>query len=212
MAIRFTATHQKGAWGAAMTGHTLRAATAATTAMRQTVNEAKLAARAEVRKAGGLIAIKLPNVMRGEAYPRPGKVSLHPAGLVWARSDWLGILDENTVIRGKPMLWLPLPGVPRRYLGQRVRPGLFRGLMTISRPGKPPLLAIRLKATEARFGKALTPSFLKRGAAAKRGVERWVPLFVGLPAVTMPKRTDIRRAIEHAAAGLGRNYFAALNS
>ncbi len=80
-------------------------------------------------------------------------------------------------------------------------------LITIRRPGLPPLLAGKI-ATNRR-GQAnkskVTLSALRRSGQAK--ATRLQPLFVGVPQVTIPDKFDIEEIAEKLAGRLSELYF-----
>ena len=187
-------------------------AKANTEGMRDVEKLAKNSARDAVRAGGPMFRKRWPNAVRSQTYPKRGK-AMGPAALIWIRSDYAGIFETGGTIGGSPYLWLPLPGVPP-YLRQggrlkRIRPGLLRGLISIRRPGKTPMLGIRVKATEARLRGPITTSLLMRGTyegmARKRGQKikfRVIPLFVGVKASSLKKRWNVRQAVERAGLTL----------
>lgn len=209
MSVRFKLDFAKGQFAKAFADTYTPMAAAATQAMRETVEDAKQRGRQSIRAGGGDLARRWPNALRTQVYPKKG-VSAQPAGLVYIRSDYAGIFEEGATITGSPYLWVPLSTTPKRFGGKKIRPGLLANLITIRRPGKPPLLGIRVKATDARFGKALSESFLRRGTSSKRGRIRVVPLFVGIPKASIAKRWNIVQAVERAMDALPGRYYANL--
>ncbi|RUV75922.1 MAG: hypothetical protein EOR30_17065 [Mesorhizobium sp.] len=83
-------------------------------------------------------------------------------------------------------------------------------LVSIERPGKPPLLAGKI-ATNRRGSKTgkVSLSALKRGGAGAPST--LVPLFVGIDRVNIRDRFSIREITERAAARLGDLYLKHLN-
>lgn len=185
-------------------------AKANTLAMRDVAAIGKEYARAAVRKGGPGFQRRWPNAVRSKAYPEKG-ISLKPSAVVWIRSDYAGIFETGGTIPGSPYIWLPLKGVPPKYKGERTRPGNIRGLITIKRPGKPPLLGIRIKATEARASGAISTGLLSRGTAEKFTPKkrkkggtriRVIPLFVGISRASIKKKWNISDAVERAGRKL----------
>ena len=82
--------------------------------------------------------------------------------------------------------------------GKKIRPGLLRGLVSIKRPGGPPLLGIRMRVTDQRLAQKITASMLLRGPSSKRGKMRVIPLFVGVPRVTIAKKWSVYAAARKA--------------
>lgn len=178
-------------------------AEAATAAMRDTVDEAKVAGRAEI--AGGGFGPKWQNALRGDTFPRGGKASASPAGLIYSKIGYSNIFEEGGEIVGKNKLWLPLSNVPVGVTASNYRDKVGEPLHTIKRPGKPPLLAARLRATDKRVQKGVSLSMLRRGAGIRvnkqgkvirgQGTVRSVPLFVGIDLVRIAKRFNVRAAV-----------------
>jgi hypothetical protein len=185
-------------------------AAATTGAMREVELVAKQYARESVRKGGAGFRTRWPNAVRSRTFPERGKEAIGPAALIWVRSTYAGIFEKGANVRGKPYLWLPLRGVPASFQRKKIRPGLLRGLVTIRRPGKNPLLGIRVKATEARAKGPISGGLLTRGTSekskAKRGARsriRVIPLFVGIRTATITKKWDIKGAVQRAGLQLG---------
>ncbi|MBZ9705386.1 DUF6441 family protein [Mesorhizobium sp. ESP7-2] len=147
---------------------------------------AKAAARANIAQAGFSRAWQ--NTVASKVYPLD-HASARPSVLIYNKIPYSNIFEEGGGIAGHPLLWLPLKDAPPHIGKQRITPALYierRGpLFTIERPGKPPLLAARLGTSERG----------KRG-----GVKlRTVPMFVGIDAVTLRERFQVREAVEKAA-------------
>jgi hypothetical protein len=180
-------------------------ANAATLAMRETVKDAQTRARQSIRAGGPGFQSRWPNALRAKVFPERG-VSAQPAGLIYIRSNYAGLFEDGGTISGSPYLWLPLKGVPKRIGFKPLTPGRLTGLVTIRRPGKPPLLGIRVRATDARFQKGISLSMLQRGTESKRGKVRVIPLFVGIPRAEIRRRWGITRAVEKAMDALPGRY------
>ncbi|MEN6306090.1 MAG: DUF6441 family protein [Armatimonadia bacterium] len=204
--LTFTVKVAADALSKAFLGARVDFAKAATEAMREIEPSAKADAREAIRKGGPGFRGRWPNALRTQVYPKKG-VSLQPSLVMWVRSPYAGIFEKGGTIRGAPFIWLPLKGVPLRYRGERLRPGNIRGLVSIRRPGKPPLLGIRVKTSAARAEGPITTSLLSRGTAErykakKRGAKlriRVIPLFVGIRSATITKKWDISGARDRAA-------------
>jgi hypothetical protein len=123
-------------------------------------------------------------------YPPQGE-SLRPAALVFHKIRYAGVFEEGAVIGGKPLLWLPLSNVPVRR-GPAMRPSEYvrsvGPLVSVERPGSPPLLFPKYRAKRSR-----------RRAADSLARK---PLYIGLSAVQIAKRFDIKGAAQRAAAQL----------
>lgn len=155
-------------------------ADAATGAVSQASDAALTSARASIAAAGfsgfwqqGLTLKK---------YPSGGKKSINAQGWFAHKNNLAIVFQEGRVIRGKPMLWLPLKSTPAKINGRRATPANFKKagqkMFSVNRPGKRPLL----------FGA------LGKGPAT--------PLFVGIDVVTLRKQWRVYEAIEEAASKL----------
>jgi hypothetical protein len=163
-------------------------AKAATAAVREAGEVAKRNGRASIAAAG--FSRKWQNALRVNIYPPQGD-SLRPAAFVFHKIRYAGVFEDGAVIGGQPLLWLPLAGVPLRR-GRPMTPAQYARsvgpLVSVERPGKPPLL----------FAK---PRVTRRGRRGDASGER-KPLYVGLPSVAIAKRFDIKGAAQKAAAQL----------
>jgi hypothetical protein len=163
-------------------------AKAATAAVREAGEIAKRNGRASIAAAG--FSRKWQNALRVNIYPPQGD-SMRPAAFIFHKIRYAGVFEEGAVIGGKPLLWLPLPTVPLRR-GRPMTPSQYARtvgpLVTIERPGRPPLLFPKPRAG-------------RRGRRAAVDAER-KPLYVGLSTVAIAKRFDIKGAAQKAAAQL----------
>lgn len=142
--------------------------------------------------------------MRAKNFPASGDTLLPE---VWLHSqvNFLDVFTEGRHIQGNPLLWLPLPSVPpwpgdpTRQMSPRKYVESVGPLVTMKRPGKSPLLgapvAGRLKPQP--FGRFVTKARLRKGQLGGSKITI-VPLFVGVPAVTIEKRFDVEEAVRRA--------------
>jgi hypothetical protein len=162
-------------------------AKAATAAVREAGEIAKRDGRASSAAAG--FSRKWQNALRVNIYPPQGD-SMRPAAFIFHKIRYAGVFEEGAVISGQPLLWLPLPNVPLRR-GRPMTPSQYARsigpLVSVQRPGGPPLL----------FPKYRSPRGRRRRAAV--GVER-KPLYVGLSSVAITKRFNVKGAAQNAAA------------
>lgn len=186
-------------------------AKAITRAMKDVGALAKTGWKAAIA-AGGMGA-KFQGGVSMRVYPSSG-ISLSPAAQLKHHIPYANVFQEGATIlpvKGK-FLWLPLPTVPVISGGRRLPAGKYRErigfpLYTIRRPGKPPLLGANIRATGPRFLKGISLSQLKRGRnPGGRGTVRLVPLYVGVPTVTDPKKFDVISVGRDAASQLGALY------
>jgi hypothetical protein len=195
-----------GAFGRAFKGVEGTVAKAAKAAVEQMASEVKTTARANIVAAG--LGPRLARALRVDVYPRRGYASIDAAAVVRSKADYMEIFDTGGKIEGDPLLWLPLSTTPKRIKREKLTPASYRRLVgplfTINRPGHPPLLAgnIAVGRRSPRNGpkRKVSLSALRRGNAGN--ASRLVPLFVGIRATTMPKKTNIRAITEAAAAQL----------
>ncbi len=173
---------------------------AATGALHQVVDLAKQRARATIDLPGGW-----KNALRATVYPK-NNISLEPAAVIKHNIPYADVFEEGATIAGSPLLWIPLPSanIPRGPHNKQSTPAdlVAAGVELISlKNTAKPILAAVIRETDARAAKPLSRSLLKRARNAKgRGTLRVVPMFVGVPSITDPKRMDIVRAIKEAVA------------
>lgn len=164
--------------------------------------------RADIAAAG--FSKKWQNALRVNLYPEKGK-SMEPAVFVWHKIPYAGIFEDGGVVRGNPMLWLPLSGTPR-YIGrQKMTPERYAQTVgdLISFPSKTgtPLLGARVRLSGNRLAEAraggtpkLSLSLLRRqGNYGGRGVLWTVPLFFGVSAANIPDKFSIREVCERVS-------------
>jgi hypothetical protein len=75
-------------------------------------------------------------------------------------------------------------------------------LVLMWRPGKPPMLGARVSFGSAPSpGQRVTRQRLRRGIAFGRGQQfQTIPLFVGVPAITIPPKFDVDGIIKQVAS------------
>lgn len=191
-------------------------ARAATLTMRVAGDAFKQEGRANIR-AGGLSA-RFANAWRVQIFPKAG-FSIDAAVYGRHNIDYASIFQDGGTIRARRgMLWLPLPTVPKVGRGRQATPRQLTGvkLFSINRPGKPPLLAAKIRKAgvnrNSRFRGVVSLPALRAGANAEkirntakgRGKNKGgvraadakaqaitVPLFHGVKAVTLRRRFDL---------------------
>ncbi|RWF52049.1 MAG: hypothetical protein EOS50_26075 [Mesorhizobium sp.] len=208
---RFRYERKAGEFAAAMAAMKDPIAFAGTAAISEAGDIVKRQGRQDIAAAG--FSRRWQNALRVNVYPRR-KPSMNAAALIYHNIQYAGVFEEGATITGKPRLWLPLPSAPKRVGRQRMTPALYiktiGPLVSIERPGKPPLLAGKI-ATNRRGSKTgkVSLSALKRGGAGAPST--LVPLFVGIDRVNIRDRFSIREITERAAARLGDLYLKHLN-
>jgi len=176
-------------------------------AMNRVVDEAKAKGRTSI--AGGGFSGRWQNALRSRVYPNES-TPLSPAGIVWHKIKYWTAFQDGATVSGKPMLWLPLPDVPRGQGTHPLTPKQYRDrigpLRSVNRPGKPPMLVGR--GSRASITRATATKVSVRKRAVKKGaiLGEWVPLFIGVPKIVDPKRFDIRAPVKRAAEQFQRFY------
>ncbi|RVD14310.1 hypothetical protein EN749_20220 [Mesorhizobium sp. M7A.F.Ca.ET.027.02.1.1] len=208
---RFRYQKKDGEFAGAMASIKDPIAFAGTAAITEAGDIVKREGRADIAAAG--FSRKWQNALRVNVYPRR-RTSINAAALIFHKIQYAGVFDEGAIISGKPKLWLPLKDTPKRAGRSKMTPALYiktiGPLISIERPGKPPLLAGRI-ATNRRSGQAgkVTLSALRRGGKGAPSV--LVPLFIGIDRVSIRDRFSIREITERAAARLAELYLKHLN-
>ena len=163
-------------------------AKAATAAVREAGDIAKNNGRASIAAAG--FSRKWQNALRVNIYPPQGD-SLRPAAFIFHKIRYAGVFEDGAIIGGQPFLWLPLDTVPLRR-GRPMTPSQYAKsigpLVTVQRPGRPPLLFPKYRSARRR-----------RGSTSRKDRK---PLYVGLSSVAIAKRFNIKGAAQNAAAQL----------
>ena len=174
----------------------------------------KTQARADIARAG--FSKRWQNALRVDTFPRRGQVSINAAAFIFHKIPYAEVFESGATIRGKPRLWIPLEGTPKKLARERMTAKRFTeriGPLTfIDRGGKPPLLAARAALSRAQARKAkpkVSLAALRRGAAGTntgRTVVRTVPLFVGVRGIVIPKKFSVRKIIDKGVSRLAALY------
>ncbi|TIX27301.1 DUF6441 family protein [Mesorhizobium sp.] len=205
---RFRYQRKDGEFARAMVGIADPIAFAGTAAISEAGDIVKRDGRQDIAAAG--FSRKWQNALRVNVYPRR-RNSMNAAALIYHNIRYAGVFEEGATITGHPRLWLPLKDTPKRAGRQKMTPALYirtiGPLVSIERPGKPPLLAGKIANRRGKMaaGKVkVTTSALKRGGAGAPST--LVPLFIGIDRVNIRDRFSIRQITERAAARLGALY------
>lgn len=171
----------------------------ATAAMDEVAGIVKVEARADIARAG--FSKRWQNALRVVRYPRKGVKSIDASVFLFHKIQYAGIFDDGAVIKGQPLLWLPLSTTPQKLSGRATRPGAIRAilggtskLVSMGARGGTPLLGATIRLSRTAAGKAtpkVTQAALKRGNAEGAGVLRTVPLFFGIREAKIPKQLSI---------------------
>lgn len=182
-------------------------AAAATAAAREAGDELKAEARADI--AAGGMSKRWQNAYRVNVYPKGGQSSIDAAAFGFHKIPYAAAFEEGASIVGRPRLWLPLSGTPKKIGRQKLTPELYRQkvgpLQYVARPGKAPLLMARQAAKSRSRRGGVSLSSLRRGAAGS-GPTRSVPLFVGVDRVQLRKRFHIAAIAERIRGRLADLY------
>lgn len=198
-----------GQFDTVLHGVTEPIAVAGTAAMDDIAGEIKTRGRQDIL-AGGLGG-KWANALRVLRFPKRG-ISLQAAVFAFHKIGYADVFEKGLRIAGKPMLWIPLATTAKKFGGKRLTPALiaarFGDLISINRPGHPPLLAAkvagRISASSQQFGGGQI-NRASRGGARNVSLQ---PLFVGVPAVKETQRTHLLKVFETAARSLATRFAA----
>lgn len=182
-------------------------AKAATAAIRGVGRIAVKETKSSIAAAG--LGSQLSRGMRVKFDPPKG-YSLEPSALIFNKFGFISVFEFGATITGRPFLWLPLPAVPKAK-GRQLTPAQFAArfgkLITINRPGKPPMLGARVPVSRSgKIAKLTTRSLKPSTRPTKAARVIVVPMFVGVPQVSIRKRTDIHSIINRAADLIGTLY------
>ncbi|MCA3369873.1 MAG: hypothetical protein INF89_10260 [Roseomonas sp.] len=201
-------------------------ARAASRVMGEETRRLQLDLRSQVSAAFGLKGRSIGNAWRAQTFPR-SRPSLGAAGLVWSKVPAIvDAFEKGAMIRpkgGKKFL-----AIPTGFNADRGRRGRGNGGMRVTpaqmvaskqafmRPfksGKGFVWCLPLKRGEntgkQRRTRLMAGGVAEVGTGNRKGREAWargllaqgmVPMFLLLPAVKLPKRLDIRKPAEQAAA------------
>lgn len=209
MRLRYSAV--AGQWDAAMKGTYALIARAASGAIRDAGDQVKREGRAAIGAAG--FSRKWQNALRVNIYP-PRTPSVDAAAWIYHKIPYAGVFEEGATIPGRPYLWIPLSGTPAKIGSLRMTPQHYIAqigpLQYVARPGKAPLLVGFIQGGVRGAGK-VTARKLRQGTQARRQPGKHaglvsVPIFVGVPSVTLKPRFNMAPVYERARQGLGRSY------
>ena len=167
MTVRFTYT--QGAFKTAFAAHRTSMARAASEAMRTAATQIRSRGRAAIAAAG--LPADWQMGFDAKVYPTGGD-SLKAQLWVTGKGP-LAVFEFGATIAGKPMLWIPVSGLPKGETPQSYGAPLY----SVNRPGYPPMLA------------GGPPGHM-------------VILFIGLTAVEIKKKLDLEAIVQAAADGL----------
>ncbi len=191
-------------------------AEAATTAMRGVANIVKIDGASDIARAG--FSTRWQKALSTRVYPI-GQDSMSPAVFVHHKIPYAGVFEDGATISGNPMMWIPLPGVPKAMGSGRSRRRLTPELVSTSitdlvsfrsKTGVP-LLGARVRVSAARAANPKVSLSLLRRQNNNGGKGRLitVPLFFGVTTVNITKKFNIRQVCEKARNRIPSLYAAA---
>ncbi len=207
MALRFVVAAIRGEFEKEILKIQEPIAKAATAAVKEADKLVKAEASAELRGIG--FSTRSSKAMRSVITPKTGD-SINISADFFLRPAYLNVFEEGAAIHGKPLLWLPLDTVPLGVGGKRLTPRQY-----IDRIG--PLHSVRGASKPLLVGKGSRSTILRatsklvrfRKGALGRGQPQGqvnVPLFVGISAAIIRKKTDLAGIVRRISGRLGELY------
>jgi hypothetical protein len=146
---------------------------AAKETIKKAADEALQRGRADIAAAG--FGRRWQDGLRVTVYPRGRGISINSIAYVNHDLKFASVFEEGATIHGKPLLWVPLPNVPKTIGGK--------------------------KTTAALYAKTIGRMFQIRGSTgrlllARREGKKLIPLFVGLDSITIRKRFHIHEIVD----------------
>jgi hypothetical protein len=208
--VRIVTKADAGQWLKATTEYERIIAKAATLGMRAAGKDAVKKGRESIAQAG--FSPRFQRTLRVINKPPSGFV-LNPSAYVHSTLNYADIFETGKTITGSPLLWLPLPNVPRYKDRKHMTPAQYvrfvGPLVTMRRPGGLPMLGavvetggkptrrrLRLTALHRAGGERLAA--IRRFAHERIRQTITIPLFIGVSSVTIPKKFDVKGAVEDA--------------
>lgn len=143
----------------------------------------------------------------------PRGISFDPSARIHSTISYSDVFETGKIIVGKPFLWLPLPDVPpfrgRPHMTPKQYVENVGPLVSMELPGRLPILGARVR-TAFQVGRRFTRATLRRGMSTARGISQFVPLFVAVRTVTIPKKFNVHAAVVEASKHLQERYIANL--
>jgi hypothetical protein len=180
-------------------------AAAVTAEIRAAGKKAVDAANAQIHGAG--FASRKWEI-KAKFLPAPAGKPLEPAVWLHSTTNFEEVFTEGATIQAvkSSWLWLPMPSVPlwpgdsTRQMSPKKYIEAIGPLVLMWRKGRPPMLGAPVTGSlrPQPFGRFVTKARLKKGKLG-RGPATIIPLFVGVPSVTIEKKFDVEGAVEKAA-------------
>lgn len=213
-----------GRYEEAFEQHHKNMAQAARETMKKLAAQIQIAARAEIARGG--LGPRWQRGFKTFVFPRQPDGSINVTVRGFHRIGYANIFERGGSIRGRPLLWIPLPEAPKKINGRPTTAKAFAEsvapLHRIDRPGRPPLLAAYVNNAPSS-GRQATVAQLRTGARNARrqdvraafgraGGRRVVsvPMFVGVPSVKIRDRLNVSTVYDRARQALPDLYAAEL--
>ncbi len=181
-------------------------AKAATAAVKEAGKLVKAEAKRALSQAG---FGRVSNAMRTVVKPKTGD-SIESSVEFFLRPAYLNVFEKGAAIRGRPLLWIPLDTVPFGDRGRRLTPQQYIeriGPLHSARGTSKPLLVG--KGSRAGILRATSKAVRLRKGAVRAGRIQGttnVPLFVGVPAINITKRLELREIVRKIGDQIGDLY------
>lgn len=205
--LRLAYSYVTGQFEQALVDMTKPIAETATAAIREAGSELLQDGRANIAGAG--FSRRWQTAYRVRYFPKTRKPVIDSVALGYFRTPYFGVFETGASIKGKPLLWIPLPQTPKKINAKRITPTLYREkigpLFFVKRPGGNPLLFGKQASRGRRTGGTLSLASLRKGSALNT-TARNVPLFVGLSSVNLRKRFKLTAIAERIAKKLPEFY------
>jgi hypothetical protein len=208
--VRIVTKADAGQWLKATNQYEQIIAKAATLAMRDVGKDAVSKGRAAISAAG--FSPKFAGTLRVINKPPSGYV-LNPAAYVHSTIDYADVFETGKTITGNPLLWLPFPNVPPGKNREHMTPreyirnvGPLIKMITPKHGGLIMLGAVvEGPSTKPSRGR-LRRTFLKKRFGEKTRQTHVVPMFFAVSRITIPKKFDIKGAVDSAFGKLQEFY------
>jgi hypothetical protein len=214
--VRIVTTAKEGQWLKATTEYERIMAKAATQAMRDVGNLAVKNGRAVMANAG--FSSEFQRTLRVIINRRRAGYVLNPSAWVHSTVNYEDVFETGKTITGSKIIWLPLPSVPPNpgsgvskfggFIGRaHMTPSQYKRqvgpLVFMNRgPGYLPMLGAVVeqggKPTRRRLRQTFLHGVFGESQRGARATKITIPLFVGVPSVTIPPKFDIKGAVQDA--------------
>lgn len=194
MAFQFVAKALTGSFQKFAADNARRVAKASREAVRAAADQLQTDGRANIASAG--FGKKWQGAFRSRMFDG-GDGNIR--AMVYSKISYSNVFEKGLTIRGKPLMWIPTKACPPKIGTKRTTPELYRqkygpDSLRSARAKHPMLIGVPPK----RKGR---PKKGDKGKAPKA-----VPMFIGVPSVTDPRKLNIAGAAKKARDDLPRLY------